>query len=348
MLHAVQSQLQQINQKYTFEDNLIRITTKNQQYPTMVFEPNGNSFVRKFMNKIKDSSSRFTLVDWNERIPYLRNQHEGSWLKAKKQCTQQICDAIRKLEEMGYPFPIGVDEIKFERDLETQLLLNRLHRHFTTSHRSLSETKQTYDDLNYFILVDKKRERQLFSDTVHIINECVHNIENFIITDRVEKFDPAFEYQIVFDSTQPFDPTDEGIDYFVDFEDIDYMKFSDSLEYDMWVPWHQIQGKCYWDGYFAYDDPTKWDISENIQYSGSIALGSRAQAKDPKIEAWLKSYGINPGPFTCGLPLAKLVEGRETLNWLLTQPDGILNLIESVTVDDIDTPDDGIADEIRD
>ena len=308
---------------------MIKVFTKDERYAPMVFVPIGNPFVEKFLVKLADSASKYRIRDWNERIPYIRNIDYTTWRRTQRDVRKSFIATIDRINELGYRFPIGTDDIRLEQDLETQLFLNMMHRCFTTAHRSSTEAQQTYDDVNFF---EVEREHiEEFRTLVHAINDGVHAIENFITTDRMREFPAQHEYQIEFDAFDPYDANNVAKEYFVDLTEEDYNYFSDNLDYDLWLPWHQIQGKCYWDAYFAYDDPTQWDISEHKQYSGSIAIGSRQQARDPKLETWLQEHGVTPGPMTCGLPIAKLVEGRETLDWLYTQPGGPINLIKEVT-----------------
>jgi hypothetical protein len=116
----------------------------------------------------------------------------------------------------------------------------------------------------------------------------------------------------LFDSSNPIDPANNPQwRYFQHLDEEYFQYFTDQLEYDIWLPLHQIQGKNYWICYFDEDDPTHWDVSTNIIYSGSIAIGDRSAARDPKILTWLESYGITPGPMHCGMPLGKIITGRD-------------------------------------
>jgi len=309
---------------------MIKIVTNNIELPSMVFEPISNPFVDKFLLKIKDVQSRFAMVEWLERIPYTRNDDMGSWENHKKESYKDFDIGINGIKKLGYDFPVNYEDIKIDLNLDTVHLLNRLHRYFTTGCRSTFEEMQTYDDKTFFKL--KTEHQWTFNDLIHHVNDGVHRLENFIDTPRALEFPAETEYQIAFDSHQPFDSADTANDYFVDITQDDQQYFSDKLEYEMWLPWHQILGKCYWDAYFAYDDPTQWDCSEHVQYSGSFALGKRTQARNPKIEEWLKSWGIDPGPMTCGIPVARLVSGQQTFDFLQSQKEGPCSLICEIEI----------------
>jgi len=322
---------------------MIVVNPKNKAFQPIVYQPIDNPFVNKFVEKMRHSIEHFKIRDWNERFPYERiNNHPEAFDEITTRAKKGFTEAIDGIHSLGYTFPISAEEIcklvpntehELRDSLNLQLLLNQVHRYFTTCHRDINKERQTYNDQDYFFI--RYEHRHQIARYLYTINDSVHDLENFIVTPNMKVFNATHEYQIVFDHYQPYDPTYfDYRDYFVDFSTTDYHFFTDQLgEYDMWVPWHQIEGKCYWDSYFAHDDPTQWDCSENIQYTGSIALGKRTQARDANLERWLKQHGIKPGPLTVGAPIAVLISGHKTLEWLYSQPGpGPHNLIESVKV----------------
>ena len=77
--------------------------------------------------------------------------------------------------------------------------------------------------------------------------------------------------------------------------------------------------------YFDYDSPDNWDISTNVVYSGSIALGDRSIIQRPEIQTWFRDHNIEPGPLHYGMPLGNIVSGKELIQQL-PKSNGIVDL----------------------
>ncbi|CAB4129266.1 hypothetical protein UFOVP112_364 [uncultured Caudovirales phage] len=268
-----------------------------------------NPFTEEFITQFKAVCNAYEFTSWNMHVPSLRRRWENS---AIINYQQNIIDSITELNSLGLNFPIPVTDIVFkENDSTTRDLLNRLHRCFTTG--NLTRNIWEFDTEHTFNLPGN--EVNNFNTIVHNINTAVHNIEDYITNDRIESFPHYSEYIVEFLSHQPKDTNDQPT-FFNGIKQEHFQYFSDQLDYTVWLPLTQIQGKDYWRGYFDYDDPRQWDISTNVVYSGSLALGTRSGAKAPVLEAWMRSYGIEPGPMQCGMPLGHIIQGIEYLDTL--------------------------------
>jgi hypothetical protein len=228
----------------------------------------------------------------------------------------EIKNSINGLNAMGLHFPIAVDSIQFNPDNSTRQLLNRLHRYFTTGHRSVSygESTQTWlDDSDLTFELDATLHYKEFSRLVHNINNMVHQAELYCLSQTELNFlTPFQEYHVLFNTEGPLDPNVNPQEmYFQHIRSEHYQYFSNDHKYDVWLPSGQIQGKNWWRAYFDSDSPVPWDVGLNIMYSGSFSIGTRNQAKDPNFLSWLKQHDIDPGPLHVGMPLGKIVAGHE-------------------------------------
>lgn len=294
------------------------ITVKNSQ---IIIELLSNTFTQEFVKQIKQNQELYAITSFHEIISRSRGP-ERSWNQERINDLEQLFKtSIRGLNEMGINFPIQEEEIVLADDPQTRTLLNRLHRHFTTSHRS-GNTWDFNSTLTFDIPEDNERD---FKKLVHDINYAVHETEYYITTEHMKTFKSRyFEYQIIFDRSKPLIDgiiaSNTGYDphnfYFREILPEHEQFYSDKLECDVWVTLQQIQGKSYHVCYFDMDDPTEWDIDTNIIYSGSMSLTNRAVAKDPQITEWLKSYGITPGPKHCGIPVGNIIQGKELVPYL--------------------------------
>lgn len=264
-----------------------------------------NPFTQDFIPHFKRIKNTYQLDTFREEIPYRRYPWNPTVIETQRVA---LVNAISTLNDLGLNFPIPIDDIVLKPDAASRRLLNQLHRRFTTSHDS--KYMWNYDTGETFAITPG--DELSFAAAVHAINDAVHAVECYYTNDRIRNFPPRTEFQLLFNSSRPIDPTnDPQQDYFQVIKPEHFQYFTDQLEYDVWLPLHQIQGKNYWICYFDEDTPTNWDISTNIIYSGSIAIGDRSSARDPVILDWLRSYGITPGPIHCGMPLGHIVSGKD-------------------------------------
>jgi hypothetical protein len=238
--------------------------------------------------------------------------YENRWSQKRIEIFEsKIKEAIRNLNFLGVNFPIAEDEIQITNDSNGRDLLNRLHRHFTTGHRSASETKNFIwlENSNLTFSINEENYNE-FAKWTHQINDYVHQSEPYFINSRKLNFPMTKEYLILYKS-MAF--SEQNFNYFCSIKQEHYEYFSDDMHFDVWLPLNQIQGKNYLQGYIDEDNPIHWDISSNIFYSGSFSIGDRGWYHNEEIQNYLKSYGIETGPHTCGMPLGKIIKGRELI-----------------------------------
>ena len=283
----------------------------------IVIELLDNPFITDFVRHFKKNLALFNISSQKMSIP----PSVGSFSQERiNQLEQDFIDSINALNAIGVNFPIAVEEIYLSIDSYGRDLLNRLHRHFTTSLRSVShsESKFIWQDETDLIFTLSDANRAEFVKQVHKINDTVHTAEIMYGNERKTNFPRYHEYNVSFDSWSPKDPNNNvQVGFFTKIKDEHKQYFSNELKYDVWLPLHQILGKNYWAAYFDEDDPTHWDIDINVAYTGSFAITDRAAIKDPAIVNWLKSYGITPGPEHCGMPLGNIIKGQEIVTKLV-------------------------------
>ena len=290
------------------------LTKSNQNIKIRLLD---NPFIDDFVQQLDFINRHYNLYSYIQLIPYRSKQWNQEDIDKQ---VKIITDAISNLNDIGLNFPIPESEIVLENNSDSRQLLNRLHRHFTTANRSFShgEPVLTWEDNTKYIFERPNNDVGKFNHYVHAINTAVHATEAYFDNDRIRNFKTRYEYQVQFNSWEPIDPNNDPQDKFlVDIKQDHFQYFSDQLVYDVWLPLTQIQGKDYWRAYFDYDDPTKWDVSTNVQYSGCMAITDRSAIEDPAILEYLKSYSITPGPLQYGMPLGNIIEGKENVKDLI-------------------------------
>ena len=294
----------------------LQLTTKRNNQ--IIIELLDNDFVQDYLVQFEKIKNNFAVTQYAQ-IP---RDNYTTWNQVEIIAFEtRIKNAIYGLNAMNCKFPVDVKDVVFTPGAQGRDLLNRLHRHFTTGNRSVSrnESCKTWLDRSNLTFELDTNNYSKFSQFVHDINDVVHLTEKYYVSDREINFGARNrEYHILFDPSCPLSDTNNNLytQYFIDINPLHYQYFSRNTDFDVWLPSGQIQGKNWWCAYFDHDNPTHWDISLNIQYSGSFSIGKRLQACDPALTAWLKSHGIDPGPLHVGMPLGNIIDGHEFINKL--------------------------------
>lgn len=283
-------------------------TLRNQNQ--IIAELINNIFVNEWIEQFKIVNS---LCDFDQMYfsPVTMNK---TWNNKKISTYEtEIKESIINLNRLNTNFPVTIDEIKITNDQNGRDLLNRLHRYFTTGHRTASEEKITIwqENTNLYFTLDRSNYPE-FAYWVHQINDYVHLAETYFINDRKLNFPMTKEWLVLY-SSQSYRGENNSFQYFKTIKNEHHQYYSDNMDYDIWLPLSQIQGKNYLQAYVDEDDPTNWDISSNIFYSGSFSLGDRSWYMNEDLQNYLISYGINPCAQTCGIPLGRIVSGKDYL-----------------------------------
>ena len=239
--------------------------------------------------------------------------------------------AIPDLARVHTDFPISISDLSYSKflsnDLETQKILNALHRCFTCADKAISvkhlkvNFTLVWSDKfksNFRIHYTKKEEfRKLIQD----INQIVHCLDCNTITPRV--FDVIESKKFIDILTINFDFYGENekslkSKTFKFMKEKDMLSALDSDEYDVWMG-VDLLGKDYITGYYNHDDPTEWDISTLNCYTGKmeIVIGPNTipgLVKSNKFQNWLKKHNVEYTPGMCGIPLGKVISGKDFIN----------------------------------
>ena len=240
--------------------------------------------------------------------------------------THNLTAIVKEIEEIGAKYPIEIDEsILQKRNLETQLYLNRLHASFTTAHHHYSKVGRIKWDFNSdyeFTIPEGKEDR--FQYLIGQINSSVHAQEWYVETPHrsADVNLLAKNYEILIDYDYKIKDCDYGahqdlVDQFIFYTEEDYLQSSDSDEYDVWIG-RDVLGKDFLSAYYDHDDPHAWDTTYNLGYSSKFSIDvspvTRAQViKSPEFQSWIKDNNIEYTPKMCGIPLGRVVEGKQAL-----------------------------------
>lgn len=280
----------------------------------ITFELLDNPFMTEWIEQHRIVNQTFNFNQTSYEIPFVRHEFDEEKVSANVELLKR---AITQLNDMELHFPIEPENLVLRNNKFSRQLLNQLHRFFTTSHRSVASLERNFtwkDKSNYTFNLERKNYRD-FAELVHQINTLVHDTENYYTNDRIKNFPPKKEWLVLYNSND-YKTDVINVQYYKNIIPKHYIYFSDDFSHDLWLPLTQIQGKNYVNAYFDEDEPTNWDVSNNIIYSGSFSIGDRSWTREPVIEEWLSSYGIKIGPLAVGMPLGKCVEGKEFIDSL--------------------------------
>lgn len=296
----------------------ISCTTKHSEDP-IVWKLLENSFTERFLAKLRWVKNIYNFESSNDYMPLVVLKWDQTTIS---EFEQSLKESVEWLNENGFCFPLQAKDIEINNDQPSRELLNKLHRYFTTSHRTITHGERVLlwqDNTDLVIPYDATNNSNLYSrfnTEIHNINTRVHELENYFFTPNM-KLVPRFAEQcLTYISTNPidsnFNPQDQ---FYTPIQENDYQYFSDNtLDYDVWLPLGEIQGKNYYRAFFDMDQPNHWDVFTNHYYSGSFCFADRGHMKNEHIVSWLQKYGIEANALTVGVPLGHVVANKELLS----------------------------------
>jgi hypothetical protein len=277
-----------------------------------------NSFTDKFVPQIKSMFGEFPSKSFMVTYGGIMRKIPLNFVETQ---TQRLADAIDGLNKLGtnFPYPLRADLLEL-RNTETQLYLNDLHRAFTTAHRYYYDGPpyRWNDRFDSEFKLDVANDGEKFLYLIDQINDAVHAMELHVKTDRNSTITTNLAQQVeVGADTYVNNGTRLIKECFFNIAPEDYQYFSDSDEFDVWVG-TSILGKDYLIAYYQHDDAGEWDITHMLGYSCKIAVDvseikRSTVIKSTEFRQWLAQGGVNYSPAICGMPIGRVVAGKEFL-----------------------------------
>ena len=275
-----------------------------------------NAFTDKFIPQIKSMFAEFPTKSFMVTFGGIMPVAPADFIEEQ---ILRFNSAITELNALGTRFPYEVrPEVIRRRDTECQLHLNDLHRAFTTAHRSFYEGKIVWSDKFESTVVLDTANNDRFLYLIDQINDAVHATELYVKTPRKSSIVSNLVRQVeVGADTYVNNGTRLIKDCFYNIQPDDYQYFSDSDEYDVWVG-TSILGKDYVIAYYEHDDAGAWDITHMIGYSCKLAvdvsnLRRTDIIKSPEFQQWLAEGGVTYTPAICGMPVGRVINGKQFL-----------------------------------
>lgn len=298
-------------------DKILSLTCQDQTVQIRLLD---NLFVNKWANQLAKVLAGYSYQYFFGSWPFIRSLNQTQ-LEQHATALSQVVTQLREFD-VGFPESFDVSETH-SLDLELQKKLNRLHRYFTWFNRDDIEGQPSWGPDCPVTGNKDSSTLEKIRHLTHRVNVEVHRIEGYVTTpNKMNLMSEGYsELAIEFDIDRDPSVSSEmlpGVWKYMEPEDFHYL--SNDPQYDVWLP-NQILGKPYIVAYYDHDDPTEWDITHQIGYSGNFVVGIEGNKarhmNHPDVVNWLRQYGIEPGPTTCGMPLGQIISGRDYLEpWM--------------------------------
>jgi hypothetical protein len=223
-----------------------------------------------------------------------------------------------------------------------QDLMNRLHRAFTTAHRceNFGQPLQWSDKFeSKFQITDPAKMEQMLWLTDQV-NALVHDIEINLKTDRKEYDWRLLPNQVEIRLDSYVNNNTRMLKewfHMIKPEHVQY--YDDSKEFDVWVG-KDILGKDYLVAYYEHDDPSEWDVTYSLGYSGKLAIDQINGIRrvdvlhSDEFRTWLNTTNVEYTPAICGMPIGTVTEGKELVNILVDRHFAReQNIIQRITIE---------------
>jgi hypothetical protein len=309
----------------------LTLTYQNQTVEIQLLD---NPFVQKWSRHLEKVLGEFSHKQFFASYPYLSPSFGPSSIRSRiNQYAIGLAEAVSQLKELnvGFPEDFDIEETK-NLDIILQQKLNRLHRYFTWCNRDDLGKNLFWGPGQPVTGSHDQKTLEKINQITHRMNVEIHKLEAYVVTpNKIKLLRSNFtELEIMFDThVSPGISGEMRTGSWHSIEPTDFQYLSDDPTHDMWVP-IQILGKPYHVAYYDHDDPTEWDITHPNGYSGNFVVsttGNKAyHMSNPDVIKWLKSYEIEPGPVTCGMPLGRITSGKEYLRqWQMNAINGSID-----------------------
>jgi len=276
-----------------------------------------NSFTDKFISKITEMFLDYPTIFYTKTYGGIMLSPPQGFVDTQ---IQRLTDTINELNAMGTDFLYQVDvDLMQKRTKETQHYLNDLHRAFTTAHRSYYDgPPYVWNDRVPLTFQLKESDQDRFLYLIDQINDIVHKTELYVKTDlKTNNISELAQQVEIIANTYINDGTRLIKECFFNIEQEDYPYWDDSGDYDVWVG-TSILGKDYIIAYYEDDDAGAWDITHMLGYSAKLAIDisplRRSDiVKTTDFQNWLAKGGVTYTPAICGMPVGRVVSGKEFL-----------------------------------
>jgi hypothetical protein len=257
--------------------------------------------------------------------------------------TRQLIDVVQQLHDMNIGFPCVISpEGMQDMGNTAQDLMNKMHRAFTTAHRchDSGEPLRWSDKFeSQFEITDSAQMEKMLWLTDQV-NALVHEIEINLKTDRKEYNWRLLPNQVEIHLDSYVNNNTRMLKEWFHMIKPEYTQYySDSKEFDVWVG-KDILGKDYLVAYYEHDDPSEWDVTHSVGYSGKLAIDQINVIRRVDVlhsddfRAWLDMAGVEYSPAICGMPIGTVTEGKELVDTLVDQHFAKeKNIIQQITIE---------------
>jgi hypothetical protein len=264
-----------------------------------------NLFVNQWLEHFLKTVNKYHITSRSVQWPVVTN-NVGS-----NKCIENLMKSIGLANSLTYisPLPeiVTKDQLSL-LNLDTQKLLNRLHRYCVTAsetrNRWIINQEPTFEWVPY--------EIEEFNYVVDLINQSIHWLELYVHTPNKDKFcEPGWRFtEFIFKASKYDDVTVYHDDIDVSIAD-DMFKYLRLSGYDVWIK-KDLLGKDFITGFADHDDPSEVDIRPPTMYSGGIQIdnnnGKNIIYESPEFINWL---GKHPDDFHGNFPLGNVIKNKQ-------------------------------------
>jgi hypothetical protein len=260
--------------------NVLCFTT---EYGNVKIELFDNPFVHMWTAHVQQMIKRYQYKPRRSMWPYVRDDKTGYKSIIDRLIT--IIKSINRLEFLA-PLPETIDSNVLSRlDLETQQILNRLHRYCVTAsnYRDRWINGQPSFDWVPYDLIE-------FNHVVNLLNQTIHEFEEYVETPRRR------QYWCKLDTTEFILEASQYNDVDVYFDDVDQTIPEEMQQYlsidnaDVWIK-KDILGKDFITAFVDHDNVHEQDVQPPPMFSGGFVIdyaGRGSLYNSPEFAQWLE------------------------------------------------------------
>ena len=281
----------------------MNVLTFDTELGSVTIELLNNDFVEQWSQHVVQMAQHYSYRPRRSMWPYVRSDKTGH-----AEVIDRLLDTVDLINRSEFlsPLPEAIDRFDLLLlNLETQKVLNRLHRYCVTATNTRDRwhgNQAQWSWLDY--------DHQQFDYLINLLNQTIHEFEEYVDTPRRKKYWCALdttEFLVVASQYDNVDVYHDNVDVTIDPKMQQHLALGGA---DVWIK-KDILGKDYITAFVDHDSAAESDVQCPPMYSGGFVIdyaGRDTIYQSQDFASWL---GQTPAAFHGNYPVGNVIAGKQ-------------------------------------
>lgn len=281
----------------------MNVLTFDTEQGSVAIELFDNDFVAEWSQHVVQMIQHYSYRPRRSMWPYVREDKTGHL-----EVIDRLLDTIDLINQSDFLSPLPETIVRsslLALNLDTQCVLNRLHRYCVTATNTRDRWQGSQPEWNWLDYDHKQ-----FDYLVNLLNQTIHEFEEFVDTPRRKQYWCCLDTTEFLVSASQYSDVDvyhDNVDIAIDSQMQQFLALGGA---DVWIK-KDILGKDYITAFVDHDNALESDVQPPPMYSGGFVIdyaGRDAIYRSQEFATWL---GQTPKPYHGNYPIGNVVYGKK-------------------------------------